>query len=599
MVLQGPARGADLALAGVSRHLDLLPPQQRVAVPRATTTAAAAAAGSSAEASAAVRSLVGQTLVKAFFQDIKDVSTHKVGLRNAFDVTLIDKLSAVVRQELIQTADPGTYGEGEGDELDLLGGERVTFTHVSSAIEGASKVYGYRVEAVYDQTYHLMNGLAALKTGGGLAPDAVDEHQQLKRRQRQQQQRLLQFAQGSESTLADFKDITNDQFDMGVVVDPFFVKMAGLFDQAGAKGLLLSNLQVDERLSLRFDGEAPAFPAATAASTAAAAADSCPIDPNALAGRLLLLLLVVSSGVAAVAVVAVARCCCCPLLLLRVAAAALCCCCTLLLLPALLLLPLAAAARCCCCPLLLLPVAAAARCCCCPLLLLPVAARHGLWKASWKAQGADEAGGSQGEEETDELLVGFEPDANEDAATGWGTQQDHHLQHQQQQQQHQHQEDMSFEQQQEHSDNDGGIPIDFVAEDFAGNDQGFGQLGGGWLGSPYGLVDLCGPDRLESLLAGPQDGSGREGLRDLEQLLTSSFLSVEGLGFKRRPQKRFAAAADEAAAPGATATASGAGKSQQLLAALDPFLIDMTNLNKQMTAYPLLKAERCIPCKGI
>lgn len=40
---------------------------------------------------------MGKTLVKAFFEDIKEVCTHKVGMRNAFDATLIDRLSAVVR----------------------------------------------------------------------------------------------------------------------------------------------------------------------------------------------------------------------------------------------------------------------------------------------------------------------------------------------------------------------------------------------------------------------------------------------------------------------------------------------------------------------
>ncbi|KAL8273151.1 hypothetical protein Esti_002909 [Eimeria stiedai] len=503
---QGPARGADLALAGVNRHLDL--PQQRVAVPRA------AAAAGAAEAAAAVRSLVGQTLVKAFFQDMKDVSTHKVGLRNAFDVTLIDKLSAVVRQELIQTADPGTYGEGEGDELDVLGGERVTFTHVSSAIEGASKVYGYRVEAVYDQTYHLLNGLAALKGGGGLAPEAEDEQQHLRRRQRQQQQRLLQFSQGSESTLAELKDITNDQPDMGVVVDPFFVKMAGLFDQAGAQGLLLSNLQVDESLSLRFDGEAPAFPTATAASTAAAAADICPVDPSALADLVLADApsRPIETSICSEAIAHFTQ----QIEALRGAADA-----------------------------------------------QPPAGEEG--DSSLAAEG-DEAGSSQGDEETDELLVGFEPDAADGAAAGRETQQ-HHQQQQEQQ---------------EHSDNEAGMALESVADEFAGHDQDFG-----------------GQDRLESLLAGPPEGSGREVLRDLEQLLTSSFLSGEGLGFRRRPlrnpQKRLGAAADEAAAAAATAT----GKSQQLLAALDPFLIDMTNLNEQMRLYPLLKAERRIPWFGV
>lgn len=69
----------------------------------------------------------------------------------------------------------------------------------------------------------LLNGLATLKSGGVHTPEDEDQQQQLRRRQRQQQQRLAQFSQGSSSTLAEAKDVTNDQPETGVVVDPFFV----------------------------------------------------------------------------------------------------------------------------------------------------------------------------------------------------------------------------------------------------------------------------------------------------------------------------------------------------------------------------------------
>ncbi|KAL8425562.1 hypothetical protein Efla_007331 [Eimeria flavescens] len=442
---------------------------------------------------------------------------------NAAAATAADAAAAIAAAA---TAAAGCQvGDGEGDELEALGGERVTFTQVSSAIEGASKVYGYRVEAVYDQTYHLLNGLAASKSGGSHAPDDQDEQQQqLRRRQRQQQQRLLQFAHGSESTLADAKDITCEQLEMGVVVDPFFVKMAGLFDQAGAKGLLLSNLQADESLSLRFDGEAPAFPAATAASTAAAAADACVLDCAVLADLVLAGApnRPIETSICSEAIAHFSQ----QIEALKGAADG-----------------------------------------------EPLAGEEGD-----AARGAEEAGGgdSQGEEGTDELLAGFEGEAAaEDAANDW------ERQHEQQQQQQQWQ-DGTLEQpqeQQHHLDDEAGMQVDFAADEFGGHFQ-----------------DLGAPDRMHSLLAGTSEASGREGLRDLENLLSASFLSSEGLGFKRRPAKdatrRFAAAADEAAA---AAAAAAAGKSQQLLAALDPFLVDMTNLHKQMPVQPLLKAERCMP----
>ncbi|XP_026193484.1 uncharacterized protein LOC34619226 [Cyclospora cayetanensis] len=184
--------------------------------------------------------------------------------------------------------DVARFFDGEGEAADQQATDKVAFSHVSSAIEGASKVYGYRVEAVYDQTYHLLNGLATLKREGAETGGGDNDEQNARRRQRQQQQRLALFFKGSSGTLADSKDISCEQPDMGVLIDPFFVKMASLFDQAGAKGLLLSNLQVDESLSLRFDGEAPAFPVAAAAATpaaatAAAAANACIVDRGTLA----------------------------------------------------------------------------------------------------------------------------------------------------------------------------------------------------------------------------------------------------------------------------------------------------------------------------
>nr|PIM01740.1 putative ccaat-box DNA-binding subunit B, related protein [Toxoplasma gondii COUG] len=128
-------------------------------------------------ASGAGRALAGRLLVRAFFDDMKTVSMQRINQKNAFQVDLIDRLALVVHQQLVKTDNAvltdGTDGQapalldgasspdlsstselsrtGRGEE----GEEGITFTHVSSAVEGATRVYGYRVEAVYDQTYHV------------------------------------------------------------------------------------------------------------------------------------------------------------------------------------------------------------------------------------------------------------------------------------------------------------------------------------------------------------------------------------------------------------------------------------------------------------
>ncbi|CDJ49421.1 hypothetical protein EBH_0083320 [Eimeria brunetti] len=63
----------------------------------AAAAGAAAGAAAAAEAAAAARSLVGQTLIRAFFQDIQTTRSLKLGIQNAFDVNLIDRLSALIR----------------------------------------------------------------------------------------------------------------------------------------------------------------------------------------------------------------------------------------------------------------------------------------------------------------------------------------------------------------------------------------------------------------------------------------------------------------------------------------------------------------------
>ena len=108
----------------------------------------------------------------------------------------------------------------------------------------------------------------------------------------------------------------------------------------------------------------------------------------------------------------------------------------------------------------------------------------------------------------------------------------------------------------------------------------------------------------ESLLVVSGEKSWCQGLRGFDRLF-ASFNLAEGLGFRKTnlraaaASRGSAAAAAAAAAAGDPAAAPAAGKSQQMLAALDPFLVDMKDLNKPLSPYPLLKAERCSPCKGL
>ncbi|KEP60214.1 UNVERIFIED_CONTAM: hypothetical protein HHA_288930 [Hammondia hammondi] len=233
-------------------------------------------------ASGTGRGLAGRLLVRAFFDDMKTVSMQRINPKNAFQVDLIDRLALVVHQQLVKTDNAvltdGTDGQaqalldgtsspdlssnselsrtGRGEE----GEEGITFTHVSSAVEGATRVYGYRVEAVYDQTYHVLNLMSSSRQGqGGEEAGDGDAATHPTRRGRHHQQLVL-FKKGGASTLAPASEITEAQIEKDSCVDPYFLKISGMFDQAGAKGLLLANLEVDTSLRMKLDGECRAFP---------------------------------------------------------------------------------------------------------------------------------------------------------------------------------------------------------------------------------------------------------------------------------------------------------------------------------------------------
>ncbi|PFH32162.1 hypothetical protein BESB_021030 [Besnoitia besnoiti] len=261
------------------------------------------------------RGLAGRLLVRAFFDDMKAVSTHRINQKNAFQVDLIDKLALVVHQQLVKTdsaaalpdAPEGQQALLDGPPFDLqrkegagaggraTGGEDeeegITFTHVSSAVEGATRVYGYRVEAVYDQTYHVLNLMSASRPGG--EEEAEGERAAHPTRRGRHHQQLLLFKKGGSSTLAPEAELTDSQIEKDSCVDPYFLKISGMFDQAGAKGLLLANLEVDTSLRMKLDGERRAFPTGALADEAVpeknqaspAAGDEKVADEESVAGE--------------------------------------------------------------------------------------------------------------------------------------------------------------------------------------------------------------------------------------------------------------------------------------------------------------------------
>ncbi|EUT81059.1 hypothetical protein PFAG_04278 [Plasmodium falciparum Santa Lucia] len=177
------------------------------------------------------------------------LSHNKICTRNAFDIHIIEHL-----EDLINLNDE-EIPEELNDEMIENGEFNLSFTRASKAIEGATKVYGYRVEAIYDQTYNFLTNMNLAKQFE-LDNDMMDDNKNtidpLNKRMRK---RKLTYLQES-STLAKSSDITVDSLSLSnISVDTFFLKLNSTYDHSCGQKYLLPNLNLNNDLSIQFDGD--------------------------------------------------------------------------------------------------------------------------------------------------------------------------------------------------------------------------------------------------------------------------------------------------------------------------------------------------------
>ncbi|SPJ11763.1 chromosome condensation protein, putative [Plasmodium sp. DRC-Itaito] len=177
------------------------------------------------------------------------LSHNKICTRNAFDIHIIEHL-----EDLINLNDE-EVPEELNDEMIENGEFNLSFTRASKAIEGATKVYGYRVEAIYDQTYNFLTNMNLAKQFE-LDNDMMDDNKNtidpLNKRMRK---RKLTYLQES-STLAKSSDITVDSLSLSnISVDTFFLKLNSTYDHSCGHKYLLPNLNLNNDLSIQFDGD--------------------------------------------------------------------------------------------------------------------------------------------------------------------------------------------------------------------------------------------------------------------------------------------------------------------------------------------------------
>jgi len=126
------------------------------------------------------------------------------------------------------------------------------FQFASSTLDAGVKIYAYRVDSVYNETYKLIGGLNRAKGGeasedaptcddAGDGDDGDGEESGIPAKEAKRPRRVKPPSTNLEvnPTSLDLKKL-----EMAFAVDPLFHRTSAKFDEGGAKGLLLLNLPV-------------------------------------------------------------------------------------------------------------------------------------------------------------------------------------------------------------------------------------------------------------------------------------------------------------------------------------------------------------------
>lgn len=197
---------------------------------------------------------------------------NKVNEKNAFALDFIDNMGRMLEEK----------------SGDAASGLETDFQHASTALDAASKIYSYRVDSVYTETYKLIGGLTR---GGGKKGDSIEEEGEegepaegAAEGDKPARRPARKVATGPTGTLhleTNPAKLNVERIDAAFAVDPLFHRTSAKFDEGGAKGLLLHNLPVRNGCRIVFDSTDATD---TAPAPAQAPAEAVPMA--ALAGLL-------------------------------------------------------------------------------------------------------------------------------------------------------------------------------------------------------------------------------------------------------------------------------------------------------------------------
>eukprot|EP00965_Chrysotila_dentata_P255220 6212145-Pleurochrysis_carterae.AAC.4 len=169
--------------------------------------------------------------------------SQKVNEKNSWTLDLIDHMGRMIGEPV-----------NSGDE------SMTNFQLASSTLDAGVKIYAYRVDSVYTETFKLMGGLNRTSKKGddeAIAEEACANENDGDVRADCATQKKERKRPVSSSIEANPSQLNMKKLELAFEIDPLFHRTSAKFDEGGAKGLLLHNLPVRNGCELVLDSSDP------------------------------------------------------------------------------------------------------------------------------------------------------------------------------------------------------------------------------------------------------------------------------------------------------------------------------------------------------
>jgi condensin complex subunit 2 len=128
--------------------------------------------------------------------------------------------------------------------------EESSWQKASASLDASAKIYGYRVDSVHSETFKFLGGLARADKDAEAEVEEGGNEEKAKAKK----EKMMRH-EGYSTLEKDVKKLNLIKYDLEFEVDPLFKSMTAKFNEAGARGLLLNNLPLDENLDVLLESK--------------------------------------------------------------------------------------------------------------------------------------------------------------------------------------------------------------------------------------------------------------------------------------------------------------------------------------------------------